>query len=244
MATASHAEGSTRGRLAINRLGIWLFFLSETFLFGGIIASRYYLRGMERPDEVDQALGLAITATLLLSSLTAYRAETAAARGNHTEFLRNLWGTIALGVAFLAGVGFEWFEAYQHFPPHTDYGTVFFATTGLHATHVLTGVILLGFVAYLGRKPGRFGPGKYWGRRGFDQVLALRGSSVGVHLPHTVPGVLTAYSENPLCGQDSDSSASRHRSTSGSAPSSARRTCCSTTPTCRARAGAGSFMTL
>ena len=32
-----------------------------------------------------------------------------------------------------------------------------------HATHVLTGLILLGIAYYLGRKPGRFGKGNYWG---------------------------------------------------------------------------------
>jgi len=48
-------------------------------------------------------------------------------------------------------------------PPSNIFGTIFFTTKGIHATHVLTGLILLGIVYYLGRKPGRFGKGNYWG---------------------------------------------------------------------------------
>ena len=108
-------------------------------------------------------MGLTITAVLLLSSFTAYRAETAAANGDTAQFKRNMIATILLGLVFMAGVGFEWFQGCQHFPPSNIFGTIFFTTTGIHATHVLTGLILLGIVYYLGRKPGRFGNGNYWG---------------------------------------------------------------------------------
>ena len=168
MATISgvhHAVESRLGaaRVSINRVGIWMFFLSETFLFGVLISTRFYLQGVQKPDELNQVLGLMITAVLLLSSLTAYRAETAAANGDNAQFKRNIIGTILLGLVFMAGVGFEWFEGYQHFPPSNIFGSIFFTTTGIHATHVLTGLILLGIVYYLGRQPGRFGKGNYWG---------------------------------------------------------------------------------
>ena len=66
MATISnvyHAVESRFGatRLAINRMGIWMFFLSETFLFGALISTRFYLQGVQRPDELNQVLGLIIT---------------------------------------------------------------------------------------------------------------------------------------------------------------------------------------
>ena len=166
MATLTHAHEAPEHRLKLNRLGLWLFFASECFLFGGIITTRYYLQGQARPDDVNQALGLGITVVLLLSSLTAYRAEVAASHGDHPRFVRNLIGTIALGVLFLVGVGVEWFEAYQHFPPSSAYGTVFFTTTGLHATHVLSGVLALVAVLYLGRRAGRFTTNSYWGVEG------------------------------------------------------------------------------
>jgi cytochrome c oxidase subunit 3 len=168
MATSTEARSSYGGfsHLAINHVGIWLFFTSETFLFGGLISARYYLRGFQTPDDVNQVLGLGITAVLLLSSLSAYRAETAIANGDHGRFIRNLLATIGLGVLFLVGVGVEWFEAYQHFPPSSAYGTVFFATTGVHAAHVLSGIVMLAMVYFLGRRRGRWGPEAYWGVEG------------------------------------------------------------------------------
>ena len=93
----THTHGYTHNRISINQLGIWMFFLGETFLFGALIAVRYYLQGVQRPDDLNQSLGLAITAVLLLSSLTAYRAETAVAHDDHPRFLRNLAGTVLLG---------------------------------------------------------------------------------------------------------------------------------------------------
>ena len=164
--TTAEAQAHGHDRNAINQLGIWLFFLSETFLFGGLIAVRYYLQGFQRPDSLNQPLGLAITAVLLASSLTAYHAETAAAHGDQRRFARNLSATIFLGVLFLAGVGVEWYEAFQHFPPSTGFGTVFFTMTRIHATHVLTGVIALVVVWFLGRRPGRFTAESHWGVEG------------------------------------------------------------------------------
>jgi len=150
-------------RLSINRLGLWLFFISESMIFLILLTTRFYLLGTSRP-EVNQVLGVTITSILLLSSLTAYRAETAIAHGDRPRFLRNLLFTILLGTAFLVGVvGFEWPEA-----PHLGislqegYGIAFFSMTGMHAFHVLTGVLLL-IVVYLNGRRGAYSPDSYWG---------------------------------------------------------------------------------
>lgn len=153
-------------RLTINRLGLWLFIISETFLFGAIISSRYFLRGLDVPEAVNQPLGLLLTGVLLLSSLSAYRAETCAAHGDQKGYQGNLLATIGLGILFLVGVGVEWNDAFAHFPPNSGYGTIFFTTTGIHAFHVLSGLIALTLVLALGRK-GRFTSGNgYWGVEG------------------------------------------------------------------------------
>jgi cytochrome c oxidase subunit 3 len=152
-------------RLAINRIGLWLFLLSETFLFSALISSRYFLQGLQRPETLNQLLGLAITVVLLGSSLSAYRAEVSIAQGDQPRFQRNILLTIALGALFLAGVAVEWREAFHHFPPPTGFGTLFFTMTGIHAFHVLTGLIALAVVYGLGRR-GRFTTGNYWGVEG------------------------------------------------------------------------------
>lgn len=161
MAYAQAGEHPAEERLAVNRTGLWLFFLSESFLFGAALSSRYYLQGVERPPELNQLLGLGITFVLLTSSLTAYRAERAAVHGHLKGLIRNLAATIGLGLLFIVGVAIEWYEAF-HFPPSTTaYGTVFVTTTGLHGFHVLTGVIALTFVLLLARS-GRFSGGTFW----------------------------------------------------------------------------------
>ena len=78
MAVAAHAHhAATHNRLAMNTVGLWFFFISECFLFGALLAARFYLAGTDRPEHLDQNLGLAITSVLLASSFTAYLAETA-----------------------------------------------------------------------------------------------------------------------------------------------------------------------
>lgn len=158
-----HVLARPWSRLQRNRLGLWLFLLSETFLFGALLSSRYYMLGVSRPEELNQPLGLAITFVLLLSSLSAYRAEMAAVYGDLARFRRNLLFTLLLGALFLVGVAREWQEAFHYFPPSTAYGTLFFTTTGVHAFHVLTGLIGLAFILYLNRD-GRFAgdPERAW----------------------------------------------------------------------------------
>src|SRR5512145_2117348 len=129
-----------RSKSATNRIGLWLFLLSDSFMFGGLLISRIALWGNTRP-ELNQYLGLVVTSVLLISSFFMNRAEIAAAHGDRKNFLISLSVTLFLGVAFLAGVvGVEWQIA--PFRPSDDvYGAIFYTLTGLHALHVLSGVI-------------------------------------------------------------------------------------------------------
>ena len=147
-------------QLKANRMGMWLFFVSEAFMFGGILASRFYLWGNTRP-ELDQGLGLAVTLVLLLSSFFMNRAESAIEHDDRRTFLTSLLITAALGVAFLIGVvAFEW---QGHVKPWDGvYGAVLFGMTGLHALHVFSGVVLILLIWNLGRK-GHFSAERHWG---------------------------------------------------------------------------------
>jgi cytochrome c oxidase subunit 3 len=155
-----------------NRLGLWLFFLSEAFLFGGLLTIRFYLWGNHRP-ELDQFIGLLVTVVLLISSYTMNMAETAIEHGDRRTFLRGLEITFVLGLVFLFGVMiFEWglfpglYEG--HFTPWGDadqpfaFGAVVFAMTGMHAIHVISGLVFIAFIWNMGRK-GSFSPDRHWG---------------------------------------------------------------------------------
>jgi cytochrome c oxidase subunit 3 len=135
-----------------NRLGLWLFILSDLFLFAGLLVARFYLLGTGQRPDVSQVVGLAVTSILLLSSFFINRAETQATYGDRRPFLRNTLITMVLGILFLIGVvGIEW----QIAPFGTDGGaaaSLFYTMTGFHALHVLSGVIFLGIIYRNGRK--------------------------------------------------------------------------------------------
>ena len=60
-------------KLATNRIGLWLFLISDSFIFGGLMISRINLLGLTRPELI-QTLGLVVTIVLLISSFFANRA--------------------------------------------------------------------------------------------------------------------------------------------------------------------------
>lgn len=150
-----------RRKLATNRLGLWLFLLSDSFVFGGLFIARFYLLGTQQRPEVSQLLGLLVTSVLLVSSFFMNRAETAMAHGDRKTFRRGVLVTLILGILFLIGVvGLEW-QLAPHGPEHSAVWTVFFTMTGFHAFHVLTGVIFLAIVYRNGLK-GHYSPERHW----------------------------------------------------------------------------------
>ena len=151
-----------RNKSTNNRIGLWLFLFSDSFVFGALLIVRFYLLPDARP-ELNQTLGLVVTSVLLLSSFFMNRAEVAIGAGDVKSFLRFTFITMALGILFLLGVvAVEWPLASQHLS--TSDGTaggVFFTMTGFHALHVLTGVIFLWIVWRNGQR------GLYTGERHF-----------------------------------------------------------------------------
>ena len=145
----SPEQVSTTSRLRIDRVGLWLFILSETMLFAGVLAARFGLLGTEVHEHVEQWIGLVITSILLLSSYTAFRAEHAARNGDAAGTQKFLTFTLLLGALFVAGVAIEWVDAFDAFPPDTEFGTIFFTMTGIHAFHVITGIAFL-LIVYSG----------------------------------------------------------------------------------------------
>jgi cytochrome c oxidase subunit 3 len=130
---------------------------------------RINLLGLNRP-ELNQTLGLFVTAVLLISSFFMNRGETMIHNGDRQGFLSNTLITMVLGAAFLLGVIIiEWHsvpliaDAVLHLfgepagveplkPTSGVAGAAFFMMTGMHAFHVLTGLILLGIVWFNARR--------------------------------------------------------------------------------------------
>jgi len=148
-----------------NRIGLWLFIFSECFLFAAFLSARYFTTGTDRPEELNQTLALILTAVLLVSSISAYLAETSIRYNHRRNFKIFTIATIVLGLVFMGGVTIELQEAIHHYPPGTPYGTSYFMLIGLHAFHVLTGLIGLAIVLSLGFR-GHYGSSDYWAVEG------------------------------------------------------------------------------
>ncbi len=151
-------------KLNTRRLGLWLFLLSDSFVFGGLFVSRFNLLGLTRPD-LNQLLGLTVTSVLLLSSFFMNRAEASMEHGDRKGFIIGIVATLILGLGFLAGVlGVEWPNAIKAgvTPSASAAGAIFFMMTGMHAFHVLTGVIFLSIVLRNGSR-GVYSQEKHWG---------------------------------------------------------------------------------
>jgi cytochrome c oxidase subunit III len=163
-------EHSYKYKTGTNRIGLWLFLLSDAFVFAGLLVMRSNLLGLTRPHQLDQNLGLAVTAVLLVSSFFMNRGETAMSYGDVKSFMNNTLITFILGLGFFLGVVFvEWrLAAHEGLtasfgnPAVGPLGGVFYMMTGMHAFHVLTGLIFLGIVWNNARK-GLYTAEKHWG---------------------------------------------------------------------------------
>ena len=147
-----------------NRLGLWLFLLSDAFVFAGLLTVRMNLLGFTRPH-LNQILGLAVTVVLLVSSFFMNRGETAMAHGDKKGFMNNVLITFVLGLGFLLGVVMvEWrLAAAEGLTASKDVtGAVFYMMTGMHAFHVFTGLIFL-FVVWNNARKGVYSAEKHWG---------------------------------------------------------------------------------
>lgn len=152
MSSAHIAEMEERPGLPRLYVGMLMFLLSETFLFGNLFWTYFYLRA-KSPVWPPQGVVLEMplialnTVILLTSSVTMQLAINSAGRGNRRGLVNTLIVTMALGAIFLTIKGWEWshvdFRPWDH-----AYGSIFYTLTGFHGLHVLAGIgILLALLA-------------------------------------------------------------------------------------------------
>ena len=137
------------------KMGVIGLILTESALFTIFVtAYLFYLgKSLTGPYPKD-VLDLPILATicLLSSSITVVLAERAFRAGNTRGF--QLWWliTILLAVEFLGSTAFEWYRLifkHQLTISTNLFGTTFYSLVGLHASHVIVGLILLVLVFVL-----------------------------------------------------------------------------------------------
>jgi len=154
IATTRSAAGMPTGRLAV-----WWVIASEIVIFGGILASYIMFRLSHESFATDAAetkmwIGAINTFVLLTSSLCAVLGHKAAEEGNGPKAANMLYLTSAGGLIFLIIKAFEWNDKISH--GHTITSSTFFSfyytAAGLHALHVLAGMIIMLIVAQTAKR--------------------------------------------------------------------------------------------
>jgi cytochrome c oxidase subunit III len=163
--TTLDTHDSIRDTKVFSRVGMWLFILSEILIFGGLFLLYAMYRAKHPAEfhagslELSRFDGTLNTIILLTSSLTAALAVYALQGLNKAR--QSAWylaATIACGFAFLVVKTFEWGAKFEHglYPgaavldarPHGEilYFGLYFTMTGLHALHVIIGMVMLSVV--------------------------------------------------------------------------------------------------
>ncbi len=128
--------------------------IGEAAIFSMFILAYIYYTGRSLSGPTPAILSAPVFSTicLLSSSFTIVFAERAIDRGRMRTF-GVLWAiTICLGLEFLVGTAKEWHELIYHdgLTVSTNlFGTTFYSLVGLHATHVILGMIMLSVVLVL-----------------------------------------------------------------------------------------------
>jgi cytochrome c oxidase subunit 3 len=151
------------------KLGMWLFLASETMLFAGLFSAYLLLRtgASEWPHHLlNVPLATFNTAVLITSSMTMVMAWTALKTGNWSRHRRCLIATIVLGIVFLAIKLFEYREHViaGELPSRDTFFALYFTLTGLHALHIVGGVVVMLYFLGPGAKLWRSRPAQFTNR--------------------------------------------------------------------------------
>ncbi|AAG19157.1 cytochrome c oxidase subunit 3 [Halobacterium salinarum] len=143
------------------RWGMIGFLGSEIATFGAGFAYYFFIRAGTQwstaasaiPDGFLGSLVVVNTAILVVSSFTLHFAHVALRKGNRSRFLALLVSTLVLGVVFIGGQVYEYYEFIAHEGFTLSGGlfeSAFFGLTGLHGLHVTMGAVLIGIIMVRG----------------------------------------------------------------------------------------------
>ena len=137
-------------------LGMYIFIAALSMFFAASIVVYLLMRRIHQPWPPDgfpalpSSLWLS-TFDIFISSITMQGAVLAARRGDKVGLWRNVLVTLVLGIGFLGLQSYAWYAIYRQVTVAADlsstYLKMFYIMTGLHAAHVVGGLVALGMVA-------------------------------------------------------------------------------------------------
>ena len=173
-ATSPHYSGPAG--LTAGRLGVWILISSEIVLFAGLIGSYILFRmahseWAEESRKLNLIAGTLNTLLLLTSNFFMMKAGARAEEEKLEESKNFMQYTILLAFGFLGVKAFEYTMELGHgdTPASGDFWSFYFLMTGIHALHILGGIVAIGLL-WLRAVKGTLGPlrhrvaltGLYW----------------------------------------------------------------------------------
>ncbi|CCC40436.1 cytochrome c oxidase subunit 3 [Haloquadratum walsbyi] len=141
------------------RWGMLAFLGSELATFGALFGYYFYIRAGNWGSifvgipTLTGSLVLINTTLLIASSVTLHYAHVAIRNNKRKKFIGGLLGTLLLGIVFIGGQVYEYYEFIIHegFTLTSGiFASAFFGLTGLHGVHVSLGAVLIGVVTLRG----------------------------------------------------------------------------------------------
>lgn len=134
-----------------SKLCMWWFLASEIMMFAGLIGSYVALKAAngvvveESAAELNWRFATLNTFVLITSSATMALGVGSIKQGKAAQLRMFLLCTILLGCAFLGIKSMEYSQKFHHhiYPSTNIFFSCYFLLTGLHALHVIIGVILI-----------------------------------------------------------------------------------------------------
>jgi cytochrome c oxidase subunit 3 len=153
------------------KLGIWLFLASEVMLFGSLFSAYALLRTgatswPEQSTIVSVPLATLNTLVLISSSVTMVMAWSSLHARRADLFRRYMGLTLLLGAAFLAVKGVEYGDKFAHglVPATNNFLGLYFTMTGLHALHVIGGMLVNAYLLGPGFRMWQSEPARFTNR--------------------------------------------------------------------------------
>ena len=160
------------------KMGMWLFIFTEILLFAGLFLVysvyrfKYPVLFHQGALELNVTIGSLNTIVLLISSMTVAMSLTAMQKNNKKLSMTLLFITILCALIFLFNKYIEWGAKFNEglYPGselmlklergHLLFFSLYFFMTGLHALHIIIGMVIL-LIAFFKIRKGTLHIGKY-----------------------------------------------------------------------------------
>ncbi len=170
------------------KLGVWLFLASEVMLFGALFSTFVLLRTgdpnfmivpqaiaetlghaagtLRWPEELSVPIAFVNTLVLIFSSVTIVMSWASLRLNEFGKYKLWMGLTLLCAFAFLGLKAIEYGAKFSHhlYPATGNFLAIYFTLTGLHALHVIGGVIVNGYLWGPGAKMWQTEPQRFTNR--------------------------------------------------------------------------------